>query len=227
MPIDNPKVTLSIIPAQQLAGVTEQGVLIVGQLLAGGTAVAGELQRDIPNDGSEDTLFDANSHIAGMIRAFKAVNKVSALDAIGLADAAGTKGTSTITFTGTATEDGTYTIAVASEKNYEVTIDVVSGDTAAAVGVKVTAAYAAISKKPFVTADDAAGVVTNTAENFGTLSNDWGISISGDVAGLTKAITAWASGATDPTLTGILDVVGDTRYQTILWPSAYALTVHS
>lgn len=226
MPIDNPKVSLSIIPAQQLAGVTEQRVLIVGQMLAAGTAVSGELQRDIPNDGSEDTLFGANSHIAGMIRAFKSINKVSALDAIGLDDAAGTKGTSVITFAGTtASEDGSYIVAVASEKDYEISIDVVTGDTPTLVADKVTAAYGAISKKPFDT-DNTAGVVTNTAENFGTLCNDWGISIAGDVAGLTKALTSgWAGGATDPVLTGILDVVGDTRYQTILWPSAYALTV--
>ena len=224
MTIEKPSVTINIIPAQQLAGVTEQAVLIVGQLLAAGTAVGGDLQQDIGNDGAEDTLFGEDSHIAGLVREFKKLNKVSRLDAIGLADAAGTKGTSVITFTGTAaTEAGEYIVTIASDKNYRLTIPVAIDDTPTIVGAAITAAYAAIAKKPFSVGDDV-GVVTATAENFGTLCNDWGISISGVVAGLTATLTSgWTDGATDPTLTGILDVVGDIRYQTILWPSAYAL----
>jgi phage tail sheath gpL-like len=225
MPIDMPKTTLSIIPAQQLAGVTEQRVLIVGQMLAGGTATAGELQRDIGNDGSEDALFDENSHIAGMIAAFKKLNKVSNLDAIGLDDAGtAVKATAVITFsTGPATAIGKFIVTIASEFNYQVTVDVSVGDTVTVIGDAVVAAFDAIPKKPFTIAN-VAGVVTATAENGGTLANDWGISVSGSAAGVTVALTSgWSAGATDPTLTGVLDVIGDRRYQTILWPSAYAL----
>ena len=74
MPIKSPNVTLGIIPAQQSAGVVDQRVLIVGQTLSG-SATAGELQRDFPDDGSEDSSFGIRSHIAGLVRRFKKVNK--------------------------------------------------------------------------------------------------------------------------------------------------------
>jgi phage tail sheath gpL-like len=224
MPIDLPKTTLSIIPAQQLAGVTEQRVLIPGQMLAGGSATPGELIRDFPNDGSEDTLFDANSHIAGMVRAFKALNKVSNLDVLPISDNGGaTQGTAVVTFgTGPAGADATIKVAIASEEDYEVEIDVLASDTVTEIGDAVVAAFAAFTKKPFTIAN-VAGVVTATAENGGTLCNDWGVSVVGEIDSVTIAVTGWTGGATDPTLTGILDVVGDTRYQTIIWPSAWDL----
>ena len=106
MPESNPQVTLSIIRAQQLAGVTEQRVLIVGQMLAAGTATGGALIQDFPNDGSEDTLFGRSSHLAGLVRAFKKENKVSNLDVIPLDDAVGTQGTGVVAFSGAATETG-------------------------------------------------------------------------------------------------------------------------
>ena len=77
---------------------------------------------------------------------------------------------------------------------------------------------------PF-TAANAAGVVTFTAENDGTLADDWGIKVEGAIDSVTIAITAWTGGATDPTLTTVLDVIANIRYQTIIWPSVYDITV--
>ncbi len=224
MSIDKPKVTFSIIPAQQLAGVTEQRVLIVGQMLAAGTATAGVVIRDFPNDGSEDVLFGQTSHIAGLIRAFKAINEVSILDILPIADAGGAvKGTGVTTLgVGPAGEDGSFFATVGSEKDLRFEVDYLEDDTITEIGDAIVAAFAANLDKPFTIAN-AAGVVTSTAENGGTICNDWGLSIEGTILDVTIALTGWASGATDPTLTGILDAVGDTRYQTILWPSAYDL----
>jgi len=228
MPVDLPQVTFSIIPAQQLAGVTAQRVLIVGQMLAAGTATAGQLYRDFPNDGSEDTLFGAGSHIAGMIRAFKAINKVSYLDVIPLDDAVGTAGSATMTFaTASATADSSIVVSFGSEIDAKVTVDISSGDDQTAIAAAVVTAIQALSnysQLPFTVAS-ALGVVTATAANKGTLSNDWGLSVTGEISGVGITLAGWSSGATDPTLTSVLDVIGDQRYQTILWPSAYDLTV--
>jgi phage tail sheath gpL-like len=224
MPIKRPEASFTIIPAAQLAGVQEQKALIVGQMLAGGSATGGELQQDIGNNGEEDALFGQNSHIAGMCRAFKRENKISQLDALPLDDAAGTQATGEIAFTGPATEDGTLNISIGSETDHRYTLDIISGDSATDIGDLLAAAVTADGDAPF-SAANVTGTVTATAENDGTLANDWGIKIEGTVAGVGATITAWAGGATDPTLTGILDVIANIRYQTIIWPSAYALTV--
>lgn len=224
MPVKEPKITISIIPAGGLAGVKEHKTLIVGQMLAAGTATGGALIQDIGNDGSEDTLFGARSHIAGMVRAFKRENSESQLDVIPLDDAVGTQGTAVLVMAGTATEDGTLFVSVASEKDYRVKIDVTSGDLHTDVATAIETAFALLTKAPFQGVD-AIGTITFTAENDGTLSNDWGIKVEGTVAGLTATLTGWTGGATDPTLTSVLDVIANIRYQTVLWPSGYVLTV--
>lgn len=225
MHINEPEVTLSIIPASQLAGVEEQKVLIVGQLLAGGTSTDGDLQTDIGNDGSEDTLFGRNSHLAGMIRAFKRENKKSRVDAIGLADdGAAVKGTGIFTITGPATEDGELVFSIGSAKDHKYTVDVLDTDTATDIGDALAALITADLDAPF-SAANAIGVVTVTAENGGTLCNSWDLRTSGTVAGIAVALTGWTGGATDPTLTTLLDPIANIRYQTVVWPSSWDIDV--
>jgi phage tail sheath gpL-like len=225
MPIDKPVVTFSIIPATQLVGVTAQKALIVGQMLSGGTATGGDLYQSIGNDGSEDTLFGQRSHIAGLVRSFKRENKISQLDALPLDDNGGaTQATGVIALTGPATENGTLFFSIASEKDHRYEIDITSADSATDIGDAIVTAVTADGDAPF-TAANVTGTVTFTAENGGTLANNWGIKIEGSVAGVGATITAWTGGATDPTLTSILDVIANIRYQTIVWPSAYALSV--
>lgn len=225
MSVDLPAITFSIIPAKQLAGVTEQRALIVAQMLAAGTATAGVVIRDFPNDGSEDSLFGQTSAIADEIREFKKINQVSKLDVLPLEDAgAAVKGTGLVTLgVGPAGADSTIYVTFGSGKRLRKQIDVLSGEAITEIGDKIAAAFATVLDKPFTTAN-AVGVVTATAENGGTLCNNWGIQVEGTIADVTIAITGWTGGATDPVLTGVLDAVGDTRYQTIVWPSAYALS---
>lgn len=223
MPISEPSVTFNIIPASQLAGVGDQKTLIVGQMLAGGSATAGDLIQDIGNDGSEDSLFGQRSHLAGMIRAFKRENKVSQIDAISLADSGtATKGTSVVTFAGTATASGEINIIVGSGKDHNYEVSISTGQSATVVGDTLAALITADLDAPF-TAVNAAGVVTITAANGGTLCNDWGLKTENTVAGITTTLTGWLNGATDPSLTGVLDAVANIRYQTVVWPSAYNL----
>lgn len=227
MPISEPSVTFNIIPASQLSGVTEQKSLIVGQMLSGGTATSGDLIQDHPDDGSEDTLFGQRSHVAGLVRAFKRENKISQLDIIPLDDAGGaTQGTAVAVITGPATEAGTIYISIASETDHRYAVGVASADTATDIGDAIEALVTADGDAPFTAdATTTPGTVTFTAENGGTLCNDWGIKVEGSVAGVSIALTGWSGGATDPTLTGVLDVISNIRYQTIVWPSAYDITV--
>ena len=224
MPISEPSVTFSIIPAAQLAGVQEQKALIVGQMLAAGTATGGDLIQDHPDDGSEDALFGRTSHLAGMVRAFKRENKISQLDIIPLDDGSGTQGTGIITFTGSAASAaGSIFVSIGSEKDHRYEVPIAILDDPTDVGDTLAALVALDLDAPF-TGANVTGTFTVTAENDGTYCNDWGIKIEGSVAGITSAITGWTGGATDPVLTTVLDVIANIRYQTIIWPSVYIKT---
>lgn len=217
----NPNVTINIVGALTEVANEPQKVLFVGQKLAAGTAIDGELQEGIQNDASWDTLFGADSMLAAMIRTARLLNTKTQFDAIALDDnGSAVDATGTITFVGTATEAGTVQIVVGSEQNHKVTVAIASGDAVTAIALTAVAAINASPNVP-VLASASVGVVTLTALNGGTYGNTFGIEVIGSVAGVTgSAVVAMASGATDPVLTGILDIVGDTRYQGIVWPYA-------
>ncbi|MGR3179833.1 MAG: hypothetical protein ACUZ8E_17475 [Candidatus Anammoxibacter sp.] len=225
MPISKPDVTLNIIAAKAAAIVAEQKVLIVAQKIAAGTATAGAVEVNVSDATNViNALFGTRSILADMVREFKKLNKETQLDVIALDDASGTPATGVITITGTATEAGSLNISFGSDKRHKVKVDIASGDSATVVGASITAAFALILDAPFQVTD-AIGVVTATAENDGTHANDWSIRVDGAVAGVAAVITNWASGATDPSLTGVLDAIGDTRYQTIIWPAVFDITI--
>lgn len=215
--INQPDVTLNIIPAQQTISNSDQRVLFVGQKTSSGTATASALTTNIGINGEEDGLFGATSILAQMVRSARLINKETRFDAIALSDnAGGTQATGTVAFSGTATEDGTLTLTIGSDTNYALTLDITSGDTATVIGELVDTAVAALTNAPF-TSNNVTGTVTITCVHKGTVGNSIGLRVQGSVAGVTVALTAFASGATDPSLTSIFDVIEGERYQTVVW----------
>lgn len=224
MTVINPKVRIDIIPAYQKIEAQDQKILIVGQM-TGGTAISGQLYTSIKNDNEQDTLFGKNSMIATMIRNAKKINKLSRIDAIPLADnGAGVAAVGNVTFTGTATTNGKIYISIGSEKNNTYELDIVTDETATQVGDALAALITADTTS-LVSAANVAGVVTLTAVNKGEEGNKIGLMASGTYPGLTIAITQPTGGATNPVLTTVFDVVGNIRYQTIVWPSTYTLSI--
>jgi len=224
MPVSLPQVTVNIIPATTEQSNEPQRVLFVGQKVAGGTATSGELQQNILNNKQEDMLFGANSMLAGMIRAAKAINEETRFDAIGLDDnGSGVAATGSIDFSGTASEAGTFTVSIGSSVNHTYSVAVANGDTATVIGDALEALVNADTEVP-VAASNTTGTVTMTANNDGEDGNKIGLKISGTVAGVTPSVTAMQNGANNPTLTNVFDVVGDLRYQTVVWPSTYDRT---
>lgn len=225
MAILRPKVTVNIIPAFQTVENEEQKILFIGQQLASGTATDGQLYESIGNSNEQDTLFGPDSMLATMIRSAKAINKANRFDAIPLDDDGGSTGASgNVTFTGTtATEAGTITIIVGSEANNTYEVAVALGDDPTDVG-DTFAALLAADTNALVDGVNVTGVVTLTAVNKGLEGNKISIKVTGEVAGITSAVTLMASGATNPTLTTLFDVIGNTRYQWIVWPSTYTLS---
>lgn len=224
MVLVNPSTTLNIIPDTPITRSATQRILVVGQQLTG-TATSGALVSDVGDDDSTiNALFGQRSHIANVLRSMKVINRASTIDAIPLDDAGGaTQAASTLTVTGTATADGRITVTLVSRQNFRVNVDVVSGDTATVVATKIVTAFTSATNyadAPFTIASSA-GVVTATASNGGTIANGWLVQIEGTAAGISIATTAFSGGATDPSVTNVLDVTGSIRYQGVVWPSAY------
>ncbi len=216
--IRQPNTTVNIVNASATVGNTEQRILFVGQKTLAGSATAGALVEAISNGGAEDALFGRDSMLATLIRANKVRNQQIQVDAISLDDdGAGVDATGTIVVTGTATEAETLTIITGSERNFKFDVAVASGDTATAVGDAIEAAVSA-NLDVMVNAVNVLGTVTMTAKNAGTYGNSIPLEVRGSVAGLTTTVTGMSSGATDPILTGIFDVIADQRYQAIVWP---------
>ena len=223
--VRNPRITLDIIPRDQILGLEDQRILVVGQKLVAGTAAAG-LNIDVPRTAAEiNDLFGAHSHLAFLLRRGRKMNPVTNVDVIALDDAgAGTAATASILAAGAATAARTIYVTVADGHDHRYEIDVEIADDPAAVWAKLLALIAADAVAPFTAAAPAA-TITFTATNKGKLANDWPLLLEGSVPGLTFTLTGWAGGATDPTLTTILDAVENIRYQTVVWPSQYATTV--
>lgn len=216
MSLANPKVTASLRADGVTVGLVPERLLFVGQQLSG-TAVSGALTENILNDNSWDTLYGEDSAIATAIRRARRRNGETIFDAIGLDDnGGGVDAESTSTIVGTATEDGTLTFYVGSKKFNEYIIAVADTDTETDVSDALVAAITA-DARALVTAANVAGVTTFTAKNAGTFGNTIGTKVVGSVAGLTVTLIAMASGATDPVLTGVFDIVGNQRYQGIVW----------
>ncbi len=215
--VSQPGVNVAIVSTVTEVAQQEQRVLFVGQKTILGTATNGELISDIQNDNSWDTLFGENSMLADMIRNARILNNLSQFDAIGLSDSGTTFATIEIRASGTATEDGAFVISIGSFNNHTVTAIVATSDTETQVGDAIEAAINGDSTMPF-TALNASGTVTLTAVNAGTYGNTMGVQITGTVDGIALIVVAGITGAVDPLLTNVFDVIGDTRYQTIVWP---------
>jgi phage tail sheath gpL-like len=214
-----PKTTVTLRPADQNISNAPHKVLFVGQKVAGGTATAGALIENIGNDNSWDTLFGANSMLAGMLRSARLINPVSQFDAIALDDnGSGVAASGSIAFSGTATASGTLIISIGSAINHKYSVGVTSGDTATEVGDALEALINADTKAPF-TAANTTGTVAITLDNDGTVGNNIGMRVEGAAAGISVALTDTASGANDVVITsGLFDVLDGERYQTIVWP---------
>lgn len=216
--ISRPFVNAPLVPADPIPTVLPKVTTFIGQKLAAGTAPVGYLE-DVAN-GSENTLFGAGSMLATMIKAFRKIDINSQVNAYVLEDAGGAvDATGTVAFSGgPATASGTINVYVGNtDRLYPV--PVVATDTASDVGDALEALITA-DTDALVTAVNAGGTVTLTAKNGGTVGNNIGLIYSGEVAGITTTLTGFASGATDPALTGITTAIGDIKTD-IVMPVTY------
>ena len=140
-------------------------VLLVGQMVAAATVAAATpvpLLRE--DDGAN--YFGAGSILDVACRAAFKANPFVKLNGVGITDA-GTKAAATVTFANNAGVSTIFRIRIAG---VEYAIDVTLGDTPTIIGGNLAAKVNADKACP-VTAANATGVVTFTADNGGTVGN--------------------------------------------------------
>lgn len=229
MTIRRPRVTGSLRADKVTAGLAKEKLLFVGQKYLTGTSVSGVLVENILNDNSWDTLFGKGSPIAEAIRRARRVNGETQFDAIALDDnVAGGAATGTLNFHGQVDpleKTRTMTVYIGSKKFGGYVIPILAGSSATDVGDLVAATINA-DASALVTAVNVLGLVTVTAKTKGLFGNGIGLRVDGLeparealLPGTTLSIevTKMSGGALDPVLASVFDVIGDNRYQGIVW----------
>ena len=193
-----------------------QRLLIVAQMLAAGTALA-STPVQVFDAATAGTLFGRGSHAHLMVAAAINAHRYARITVLPMADSGtGVAATGTFTYTGTATAAGSVTVSVAGRS---ITLAIATGQTATQVGAAVQAEIAKQVDWPF-TAAAAAGVLTLTARNKGTVSNGVVFAATSDLPGIAVATVQPAGGLNDPDLTAALAVVFSASEEILVWPYA-------
>ena len=223
--VSQPSVSFSLVSADSEVANAAQRVLVVGSYITGdkdASVSAGDWIQKLGNAGEENALFGRTSHLAGMIRAFKRVAPQVQLDCIALGPGATARVVDFVVSGSGATESGAITLTIGSERNHTISVSIAKGDTS---GDVATAAVAAINLD--IECQWTASVVTTntirlTADNLGAITDNDAFGVSGSIAGITVAAPTETTGAgAEPTLgASLFDVIGETRYQAIIFPFA-------
>jgi phage tail sheath gpL-like len=193
--------------------------LLIGQRTSGGS-VAQLVLKTLSSADKAAEYFGNGSMLHRMAIAYFANNKITETYAIALDDnGAGVAATGTFTITGPATADGTMVFYVAGTR---LPITVTSADTATDIGDALEAAITADVTLP-VSAANVAGTVTLTAKNKGEAGNDIDMRTNYYAdeiypAGTGNTTVGMASGATNPLLSAVIAVLGDTWYNIFICP---------
>ncbi|MDT4329765.1 hypothetical protein RPD76_07575 [Methylomonas sp. MV1] len=206
-----PGVYIEIDGSQAGLGDDIPAVLLVGQKLAAGSAVAGEITR-ISSVYDAQQKAGAGSMLAQMAARYRAIDETLDLYMLPYSDnGAGVAATGTITVTAAATADGTLSLYIGGRL---VSVGVTSTMTTAQVATAIAAAFTDPDLP--VTAAAVASVVTLTAKHKGTCGNniDMRLNLYGELkpTGLALTLAAMAGGAGDPAPGNLATLLGTNRW---------------
>lgn len=230
--VAQPATTFNIIGANATTPNEDQKILVVAQKVAAGAAPVDTLLPAIDtDDASLATQFGANAIASGMVRAIRALNPVTRIDVYLLDNSTGTAAQGLITFAGTPTNAGSIEVTVGSEIDYTFSLSVATTDTPTTIGDALVTAITANPNVP-VSAVNATGAVTITADNPGVLGDQIGLQVDASaVGGITVSPALSPMGATTAgvdalSFTNFQAFFADTgvRYQTVAWPYSNSIT---
>ena len=212
-----PGVYVEMDPSQANTAQTFQRSLVIGQMLATGTAKPEE-PLEVQSMAQIQTAVGRGSILAQMAQNYLLGDNFGDLWLLPLLDnPASEAATGTLDFTGSSvTVPGTLNVYIAGIR---VQIGCNVGDTPTILAANFAAACATNPDLP-VTAVAAAGVVTFTANNKGMTGNDIDIRLNyygaagGEFTpmGVTATITAMANGSANPDITSALGNLSDQTY---------------
>lgn len=205
-------------------------ILVIGQMLAAGTAAADTPVRVVSADQAIG-LFGQGSMLAQMFAALKGSDDITESWAVPMADdVAGVDATGQITITGPATAAGTLNLYIAGRR---VRIAVASAATATVVAAALQVAIAADADLPVTAAVNGADdtKVDLTARHAGENGNDIDLRVNyyqGEVlpAGVGVVFTAMSGGSGNPDIGDAIAALGDGQYDIFVcpWTDAANLT---
>jgi len=178
--------------------VQQQRALLVGQMLAAGTAIAG-IPILVSTVDQAKAQFGVGSMLADMMATYRKSDAFGEVWCLPLADpAAATKATATLTVSGAPTAPGAISLYITGRL---VEVVVTQTDTAATIAAAINAAVNAVAGLPVVSAVVGA-VVTLTARHGGIIGNDIDVRLNyygltaGEVlpAGVAVAVVAMSGG---------------------------------
>lgn len=233
--VKQPSMTANKLRASLPAGLADQKILVVGQKLASGTATEKTLITDI-QEAEISTKFGERSALGCALRGmFEEYDECAGvnfprIDVIALEDAAGDAATGSITLAASGGDD-TVNIDCTLDVNIggkDCSVEITEGDSI--TGDVAPALVEAINLADLpVTASNAGGVVSIVSNHKGTIGNGITIKVNGlfkvasnyFLSNMQVTTAQMTGGATDPTLTNLLDVAAKIRYQTLNYPSEY------
>lgn len=210
-------------PSQANTAIQPLRALIIGQMLAGGTATA-----NVPvlaySQAQVNGLAGVNSMLALMYAAYREQDPFGEAWILPVADnGAGVAATGSIAITGPATAAGTIALYLGG---VAVPVGVNSGDASTAIATAAAAAINLASVGMPITAAAVSSSVNLTCDHKGLAMNDIDIrvnyhgALSGEAtpAGVGLTITAMSAGVTNPVLTTALANCGEQPFDFIVTP---------
>jgi len=191
--------------------------LLVGNKLAAGTATAAQVVF-VKSYDEAVLLFGQHSQLAEMVKAYKAVDRLTELWCIPMADAGGgAKSTGDWTLSGTATADGTVHFYISGRK---FSVAVTSGDAHTAVVTAAVTAAAELSDLPVAVTDATLGVLQAESVHAGAFGDQMRLNHSlgaGEAlpAGITIVLTQPTGGSGDVDHDTVVTEMGEDQYHTV------------
>jgi phage tail sheath gpL-like len=197
----------------------EYQALLVGGRTSSGTVDELDIKR-VTSADQAGGYFGLGSELHRMAIKWFLNNKTTVVYMVALDDdAAGVAGTQTLTITGTASAAGAVLLYIGGTR---LAVAVANLDDPTAIAASVAAAVTAATSLP-VSAASALGVVTFTAKNDGEGANSIDIRLNyneGDVlpASVSGVVAAGVTGANNPDVQDVLDILGDEWYNILAAP---------
>jgi phage tail sheath gpL-like len=220
-----PGVFVEMDPSQANTGTAIQNSLVIGQILASGTATPNQPIL-VQSQAQILELCGNGSMLAAMAQRYLLADPFGPLYLLPLADVtAGVAATGSVSVTGPATQAGTLNLYIGGQL---CRVGVASGDTAIAVAASIVAAITADASLPVIAAPNGtdAFVVDLTAKHKGVAPNDIDLRLNylgtagGEypVAGIGLTITAMSGGTSNPLLPTALANLADQNFDFIAMP---------